>query len=91
MNNATEEAFNALAGCSIARVDIDGDVVELAVPQSEGWRLIITAALDERARPALTARWEPGMRRRPRGVPLRRLFAHRPHQPVRRPRQATRA
>lgn len=63
MNDATERAFDSLAGCSIARVDIDGDVVELAVPQSEGWRLVVTAALDERARPELTARWVPGMRR----------------------------
>ena len=82
MNRATEEAFNALAGCSVARVDIEDDVVEFAVPQSEGWQLIVTAALDERARPALTARWEPGMRRRHRGVPLRRLLAHRPHERV---------
>jgi hypothetical protein len=64
VNRATERALNALAGCSIARVDIEGDVVELAVPQSEGWRLIVTTSLDERARPELTARWVPGLRRR---------------------------
>jgi hypothetical protein len=64
MNRATEEALKALAGHSIARVEIVADHAELAVPDSEGWRLVISGAVDERGRPVLTARWEPGLHQR---------------------------
>lgn len=78
MNPATAETFKSLAHRRIARVDVIGDVVELAVPESEGWRLVISAALDERAQPTLAAHWEPGLRR-PRRRTLRRLIPHRRH------------
>jgi hypothetical protein len=89
MNRATEKAFEALARRSIAGVDIAGDTVELAIPDSEGWRLIITAAPDECGRPALTARWEPGLRR-DRVMRPRRLLAHRRSRSMRRPLQVVR-
>ena len=77
MNQTTEENFKALEHLSVARVDVVGDTVELGIPEGEGWRLVIAAALDEQARPTLVARWEPGLRRHHRGRaslrrPLRR-------------------
>lgn len=66
MNRANAESFRSLAHRSVARVDVIGDVVELAVPESEGWRLVISAAIDERGQPTLVAQWKPGVRHRHR-------------------------
>jgi hypothetical protein len=63
MNRATREAFESLEHRSVARVDLTSDTAELVVPESEGWRFVISAALAERAKPALVAHWEPGLRR----------------------------
>jgi hypothetical protein len=75
VNRATEKALKALAGHPIARVEIVADHAELAVPDSEGWRLVIGAVVDEQARPALSARWEPGLYRRHPRLLFRRLPA----------------
>jgi hypothetical protein len=81
MNRATSETFKSLEHHSIADVAVRDDTVELAIPESEGWRLVISAALDEGAKPILVARWEPGLRRSERRVALRRLIARHPHRP----------
>ena len=41
MDRATREAFKSLENRPIAYVDITSDTAELAVPESEGWRLVI--------------------------------------------------
>ena len=84
MNRATTESFKSLEHRSVARVDVIGDVVELAIPESEGWRLVISATLDERARPALVAHWESGLRRPHRGAALRRMIARDPRRTMHR-------
>ena len=61
----TEKNLKALAGRSIAYVNVRSpDVVEFAVPESEGWRLVVSATPDKEGGPALGARWEPGLRHR---------------------------
>jgi hypothetical protein len=75
MNHATRETFKSLEHHSVARVDVIDDVVELATPESEGWRLVISAALDEQATPTLNAHWEPGLRGSHRRRALKRIVA----------------
>lgn len=68
MDALTEKNLKALAGRSIAHVIVrSADVVEFAVPESEGWRLVVSATEDEKGKPELGAHWEPGLhcRRRP--------------------------
>jgi hypothetical protein len=75
--------LKALAGRSVAHVDVRSpDVVELAVPESEGWRLVVSATTDKEGRPALGARWEPGLRHRRDPSVLRRII-HRPRRVTR--------
>ena len=79
----TEKNLKALAGRSIAHVNVRSpDVVELAVPESEGWRLVVSATTDKEGRPALGARWEPGLRHRRDPSVLRRII-HRPRRVTR--------
>jgi len=84
MSRATAESFKSLEHHSVARVDVLDGVVELGIPESEGWRLVISAALDHRARPMLVARWEPGLRRPHRRTALRRMIALHPRRPMHR-------
>ena len=79
MDRATRDAFKPLEHRSIAKVRTTADSAELVVPESEGWRLVISAALDEHATPTLVAHWEPGIRRRHPRTALRRLVAR--HHP----------
>lgn len=79
----TEKNVKALAGRSIAHVNVRSpDVVELAVLESEGWRLVVSATTDKEGRPALGARWEPGLRHRRDPSVLRRII-HRPRRVTR--------
>lgn len=82
MDALTEKNLKALAGRSIAHVNMrSADVVEFAVPESEGWRLVVSATEDEKGKPELRAHWEPGLhcRRRPNfhGLTDRRARARR--------------
>ena len=63
MDTATRSSFTSLEGHSVAQVEVLADSVELGVPDSEGWRVVISAKLDEQLRPTLVARWDPGLRR----------------------------
>ena len=54
MNRATAQTLKCLEHHSVSRVAVVGDTVELGVPESEGWRLVIVAALDEHAKPTHT-------------------------------------
>jgi hypothetical protein len=74
MDRATSQNLEALRHHSIAHVEVTGETVELGIPESEGWRLVISAAVDEQASPTLRARWEPGLRR-PHDNALRRMIA----------------
>ena len=63
VDTVTERSFKALAGRRVAHVSVlSADFVELTVPESEGWRLVVSATDDEQGKPALSAHWEPGGR-----------------------------
>jgi hypothetical protein len=92
MDAVTIKEFKALEHRSIAHVDAVGDAVELGIPESEGWRFVISATLNEQSRPTLHARWEPGLRpplhtviRRmivPRRRRCREALVYRTHNPM---------
>lgn len=85
MDRTIEQGFKSLAGKSIASVEVRGDdSVELHVPESEGWRLVISATMDMHAKPALLAHWEPGLRRPHCPAALRRIVAFPPRRAARR-------
>jgi hypothetical protein len=77
MNDASREAVKSLEHHAVARVDVTADNrVELAIPDSKGWRLVISATVDEGATPTLVACWEPGLRQPHRHrAGVRRLLA----------------
>lgn len=71
MDRVTVEAFKALSHHWIADVEVRDEAVELRIPDSEGWRLRVSATGDSEGTPRLVARWEPGFRPRP-GLDVRR-------------------
>jgi hypothetical protein len=50
MDAVTIKEFKALEHRSIAHVDAVGDAVELGIPESEGWRFVISATLKDAPR-----------------------------------------
>jgi hypothetical protein len=62
VHSSTEENLESLIGRTIIRVDVPAsNVIELGVPDSEGWRLVLCAVINENGDPILMARWKPGL------------------------------